>query len=548
MTRKIFRSTFLVAAVVLLCSLSIIVGVLFRHFAGLQEATLRDELYLAAAGTELNGFSFLENAASERYRLTWVSPDGTVLFDSHMSAESIENHADREEISEARLSGSGSSSRYSETLTEKTLYEAVRLKDGSVLRISISQASVASLMLGLLQPIFLVILIAIALSAMLARRMASSIVKPLNNLDLENPLQNDAYKELSPLLEQIYRLHTQISSQLQTLRQKADEFEQITVSMKEGLVLLDDKGTILTMNPTAKALFETDASCVGQSFLTVDQSPAMHKALQTACEAGHSMLRQNRNGREYQFDLSRTKSGGSITGTVILAIDVTEVMNAEHNRREFTANVSHELKTPLQSIIGSAELLENGLVPASEAPRFVGHIRTEASRMVTLVEDIIRLSQLDEGVDIPKEDVELLALAGEAAAGLGDAARAKNISITVGGEKSIVSGSRRLLYEIIYNLCDNSVKYNLPGGSVDVRVTERNGRTVLSVSDTGIGIPAEHHSRIFERFYRVDKSHSKRSGGTGLGLSIVKHAAVYHNATLELQSAPGMGTTITITF
>lgn len=548
MTGKIFRSTFLVAAVVLLCSLTLVAGVFLHHFAALQETQLRNELRLAATGTEQNGIVFLQNAASDDVRLTWVAPDGTVLFDSYATAAPIENHANREEITEALETGSGSSVRYSETLMKKNLYEAIRLNDGSVLRICISQASAAAFVLNMLQPILVVTLIAIALSAILARRMAESIVKPLNNLDLENPMENNAYRELTPLLEQINHLHTQVSSQVQTLQQKADEFEQITVSMKEGLVLLNDSGIILTINPTAKALYEADAQCIGQPFLTVDRSPAMKKALQTALAEGSSILHQSRNGREYQFELSRTRSGRSITGVVILAIDITETTHAEHNRREFTANVSHELKTPLQSIIGSAELLENNLVPASAIPRFVGHIRTEASRMVTLVEDILRLSQLDEGVDIPREDVELLRLASEVADSLQDAARSKEVTITVGGKVSIVKGSRRLLYEIIYNLCDNGIKYNIPGGRVDIRIIEKDGNTVLSVSDTGIGIPAEHHSRIFERFYRVDKSHSKRSGGTGLGLSIVKHAVAFHNAALELQSVPGTGTTITVTF
>ncbi len=548
MTGKIFRSTFLVVAVVLLCSLTLVMGVFFHHFAALQETQLRDELRLAAAGTEQNGIAFLQHAASDGVRLTWVSPDGTVLFDSHTSGAPLENHANREEIAEALETGSGSSVRYSETLMKKNLYEATRLEDGSVLRICISQASAAAFVLNMLQPVFAVLLIAIALSAILAHRIAGSIVKPLNHLDLENPMKNDAYRELTPLLAQINHLHTQVSSQVQALRQKADEFEQITVSMKEGLILLNDHGIILTINPIAKALFETDAQCIGQPFLTIDQSPAMHKALQTALEEGSSILHQSRNGREYQFELSRTRSGRNITGIVILAIDTTETTNAEHNRREFTANVSHELKTPLQSIIGSAELLENGLVPASEVPRFVGHIRTEASRMVTLVEDILRLSQLDEGVDIPREDVELLSLTSEVADSLRDAARVKDVTITVGGKVSIVKGSRRLLYELIYNLCDNGIKYNVPEGKVDIRIIEKDGCPVLSVSDTGIGIPPEHHSRIFERFYRVDKSHSKRSGGTGLGLSIVKHAAAFHNAVLELQSTPGAGTTITVTF
>jgi len=544
MTSKIFRSTVFVAVIVLLCSLGVIMGVLYNHFSGLQAEQLKDELSLAVTGTEQYGDAFLKNVEADRFRVTWIDADGTVLFDTQVDQTTMENHADREEIQEALLTGSGSSVRTSSTLTEQTFYEAQRLQDGTVLRISTSQESAWFLMIGMLWPVILIAILAIGLSALLARRMARKIVEPLNTLDLEQPLKNDVYEEISPLLHRIHRQHNQIAAQMETLRHKADEFEQITGNMQEGLVLLSSEGTILSINPTAKRLFDAEDNCVGKNFLMIDRSSGMRTALNDALDKGHGFTRANRNGRDYQFDLSRIESDGAVIGAVVLAFDITERLNAEQLRREFSANVSHELKTPLQGIIGSAELMENGLVKPEDAPRFVGLIRKEASRLVHLIEDIIRLSQLDEGVSLPIEDVDILTLAEEVKSDLKSSANAKNICVEISGEGFTVSGVRRLLYEILYNLFDNAIKYNVPGGSVRIHAEQNK----LTVSDTGIGIPAEHQSRVFERFYRVDKSHSKQSGGTGLGLSIVKHAASYHNAKLDLESTPGKGTTITVIF
>ena len=371
---------------------------------------------------------------------------------------------------------------------------------------------------------------------------------PLNRLDLEHPLENDAYEELAPLLSRINYQHKEIDAQLRTLRQKTDEFTQITGSMQEGLVLLDEKGTVLSINHAACKLFQADEGCVGRDFLTVDRSHELRLAMETAREKGHSQLRCQRNGREYQLDMSRIQSGGETVGTVLLTFDVTEQEYAERNRREFTANVSHELKTPLQGIVGSAELIQSGMVKPEDMPRFVGHIHDEASRMVTLVEDIIRLSQLDEGDAMPTETVDLLALSQEAVTNLQDAAAKQQVSLSVDGGHAPVTGVRRLLYEVIFNLCDNAIKYNVPDGTVKVQVSSENGISSVTVSDTGIGIAPEHQSRVFERFYRVDKSHSKASGGTGLGLSIVKHAVQYHHGDIHLTSKPGEGTVIRITF
>ena len=548
MTKKIFQSILLVAGCVLLASLLIIMGFLYDYFGGVEENQLRDELSLAAAAVEDGGTDYLSQLTADRCRLTWIAADGSVLYDTKTDAESLENHASRAEVSQALATGTGESTRYSSTLMEKTMYYAQRLDDGTVLRISISRATVGMIAVGMIQPLLIVLIVALILSGLLARRLSRRIVDPLNSLDLEHPLDNDAYEELSPLLKRIHHQHVEIQTQLRELREKTDEFTQITGSMREGLVLLDEHGSILSINAAAQALFGAGAQCVGRDFLTIERSHEISAAIQAAAADGHSEVRAERAGRVYQFDISRITSDGKFLGTVILAFDITEQEFAERNRREFTANVSHELKTPLQGIIGSAELIENGMVKPEDLPRFVGHIHAEAARLVTLIDDIIRLSQLDEGDAMPTEPVDLLTVSQEAAENLHDAAAARNVTVSVQGEPTVIPGVRRLIYEIVYNLCDNAIKYNRDGGRVDVTVAADAGGSSITVADTGIGIAPEHQARVFERFYRVDKSHSKASGGTGLGLSIVKHAVQYHHGRIELESTPGTGTTIRVVF
>ena len=544
MTKKIFQSILLVAGAVLLASLLIIMGFLYSYFGGVEENQLRDELSLASAAVESSGTDYLSQLTAGRCRLTWIAADGSVLYDTKTDAESLENHASRAEVSQALSTGTGESTRYSSTLLEKTMYYAQRLTDGTVLRISISRATVGMIAVGMIQPLLIVLIVALILSGLLARRLSRRIVDPLNSLDLEHPLDNDAYEELSPLLKRIHRQHVEIQTQLRELREKTDEFTQITGSMREGLILLDEHGSILSINAAAQALFDADAQCVGKDFLTIERSHEISAAIQATVTDGHSEVRAERAGRVYQFDISRITSDGKLLGTVILAFDITEQEFAEQNRREFTANVSHELKTPLQGIIGSAELIENGMVRPDDLPRFVGHIHAEAARLVTLIDDIIRLSQLDEGDAMPTEPVDLLAVSQEAAENLHDAAAARDVTLSVTGRPVVMPGVRRLIYEIVYNLCDNAIKYNVDGGRVDIAVASGTDGSSITVADTGIGIAPEHQGRVFERFYRVDKSHSKASGGTGLGLSIVKHAVQYHHGRIELESTPGTGTTI----
>ena len=547
MTKRIFRATLLVGVAVLIASLTLVMGALYSYFGRVQESQLRDELSLAVVGVEQNGMDYLKQLRSDQYRITWLCADGAVLYDTQADAESMENHAQRQEVQQALATGEGESSRYSDTLLQKTVYYAKRLPDGTVLRLSAIRVTTGVLVLNMLQPILLVLAAALILSGVLASRLARRITEPLNRLDLEHPLENDTYEELAPLLRRMEHQRRQIDRQMDELRRRSEEFEQITGSMNEGLVLLDEAGVILSINPAARRLLDAAENCVGQDLLTVDRDVALSDALRQAAEQGHSEFRGQRNGREYQFDVTRIQSEGRMAGTVLLVFDVTERAFAERNRREFTANVSHELKTPLQGIIGSAELLENGLVKQEDVPRFIGHIRSEAQRLVTLIGDIIRLSQLDEGEPMPAEPVELLALAREAAESLQSAAAARNVTVTVEGEPVALTGVRRLLYEIVFNLCDNAIKYNTDGGRVQVTVTKENETAAVTVRDTGIGIPPDQQDRVFERFYRVDKSHSKASGGTGLGLSIVKHAVAYHHGTVQLESQPGKGTTITVT-
>ena len=544
MTKKIFKAIALVAGIMLIACLLIIVDCLYEYFCSVQENELKDMLDVASKAVSSDGSRYLTRLTSNRFRLTWIAADGSVIYDTQTGE--LENHMERVEVKEAMQNGEGESRRYSSTLMEKTIYYAKRLDDGTVLRISTSSATAGKLLLGMLRPIVIVLIAALVLSLIFADRLAKRIVEPLNGLDLDRPLENDAYEELSPLLNRINRQHMQIARQLEDLNKKKDEFEQITESMQEGLVLLDQKGTILSINKAARSLFLANEECIGKDFITIERSYGVISAIQQAVRSGHAEERMEQGGRIYQLDITRIESAAKPVGAVILSFDITEQENAEQNRREFTANVSHELKTPLQGIIGSAELIENGMVKPEDMPRFVGHIRTEAQRLVTLIADIIRLSQLDEGHELPMEGVDMLCVASDAAAQLKAAAEAKHISMSIEGEACTVYGARSLLYEVAYNLIDNAIKYNRENGMVDIKVSRENKKVKLTVSDTGIGIAPEHQQRIFERFYRVDKSHSKASGGTGLGLSIVKHAVQYHHGEIKLKSELNKGSEITV--
>ena len=536
MTKRIFRSVFLAAFVVFIACLVLVMGALYSYFSARQEAQLGIEARLAAAGVESGGEAYLENfSRQDGLRLTWIDSDGTVLYDTNADASSMENHADREEVSQALQTGSGEGKRVSATLSEKTVYIALRLSDGTVLRAAASHYTVPTLLLGILQPLIVIVVLAVILSALLASRLSKRIVGPLNAIDLDHPLENDTYDELSPLLTRVERQQRQIRSQLDELTRRRRELEAVTSSMSEGLILLDAEGGILSINPAAKKVFGADDECVGKDILTVDRSPELRAVMEKASRGERGEATIERMGLEYQLTASPVSGGGA----VLLVFDVTERRRAERIRREFTANVSHELKTPLHSIMGAAELLETGLVKPGDEAEFYRRIRTEA---------FIDLSRMDEGESFPTEQVDLHEVAVEIAAQLEPAAEKRGISLSVEGGPAVMTGVRRLLWEIVWNLADNAIKYGRDGGEATIYTEQLpDGGARLRVKDNGVGIAPEHQTRVFERFYRVDKSHSRATGGTGLGLSIVKHAAQYHHGQIGLESSD-KGTEITVTF
>ena len=546
MRKKIFTLTIAIISTVLLLSFGVITDVLYNHFTTVSVNQLKDELTLAAQGVELSGIDYLKSVSENNYRLTLISDDGTVIYDTKSNETEMDNHLDREEIKKAFEEGEGSATRHSDTLGEKTLYEAKRLKDGSVLRISVSLAEVWVLLVGMIYPLAVIFAISVIIAFVLANRVSKSIVKPLLKLDLEHPADNNTYEELSPVLTEIRRQHGKIKEQMMKLSEQNDEFSQIISSMSEGLILLNEQGSIIAINRTARKIFGAKDDAVGTDFLTLDRSPEISYAITEAEKNSRSEITLSKNGREYQFNISRIKSEGKTLGTLILGFDITEKAFAERNRQEFTANVSHELKTPLQSIIGSAELLQNGLVKPEDTARFIGNIKNEATRLVSLINDIIRLSQLDEKAEPTRESIDLTAIANEVVEVLTPSSEEKKIKLSLECDNITLNGVRRYIYEIIYNLCDNAIRYNKDGGKDDIAIKKRGKSTVITVADTGIGIPAEHQARVFERFYRVDKSHSKETGGTGLGLSIVKRAVMLHNGKVELTSTVGEGTTVKV--
>lgn len=548
MTRKIFQSIFSVALVVLFASIGIATSFLYNYYNDSQVRRLKAELTLVADTVNEIGVEYFENFDSAMFRFTVVDADGTVLYDTQAEAGAMDNHAEREEIAEAFRNGTGSSVRNSSTLTEKTFYEAVLLENGDVLRVSVSQLTVGALILRMLPSIIAIILVAAAVGGILSHAMSRKVTRPLMQLDLEHPSENSTYEELSPILTKLHRQRKQIKTQTETLHRKSDEFEQVISSMNEGLVLLDEYGMVLSMNTAAKKIFAVKKDIKGSDFLLVDRTSKMSKAIWNALDGNRSEYTEERNGCEYQFNINSIVSDGKVLGAVILVFDITDRAFAERNRQEFTANVTHELKTPLQSIIGSAELLESGLVKPEDTTRFIGNIRKEATRLVSLINDIIRLSQLDENNEPATETVELTEIAKEVVEVLAESAAKKNVELTVEGEPQTIFGVRRYIYEIIYNLCDNAIRYNKDDGKAEIKIGKDGGHVFVAVKDTGIGIAPEHHSRIFERFYRVDKSHSKETGGTGLGLSIVKHAVQYHSGKVTLDSETGKGTTVKIVF
>ena len=549
MKKQIFRSICVATMIVFLASLLLIMGVLYKYFSNIQMNSLENETYIVASAIESSGEDYLDSIADEDYRITWISEDGTVLFDNKADSSTMENHLEREEIQEALNTGKGESTRYSTTLTELQLYCAQKLSDGTIIRLSSIQLSWWALILSMAQPIIAVMAIAILLSVFLAYRLAKRIVKPLNDLDLEKANTENTYEELSPLIERIASQKEQLKNQESILKQKKEEFDTATENMHEGIILLGANGEVLSINHAASNILKISRYCIGKDILIFNNTFEIQELLRVAAEGKHGEQTVCIDGKDYQFNASPIMTDNKVSGIALILFDITEKEKAETARREFTANVSHELKTPLQTISGSAELLANGMVKAEDVPTFAKSIFDESKRMIALIEDIIKLSNLDEGSTAYEfEKVDLYKLAELTYRNLLPIAESKDINFKLTGKSATINGIPSLLSEIMYNLCDNAIKYNQSGGSVTMSIKNYSDRAVLSVEDTGIGIAPEEQERIFERFYRVDKSRSKDVGGTGLGLSIVKHAVLVHNGEIEVSSKIGHGTKFTITF
>lgn len=549
MTKRIFRSIFTVAAVILLASFVLITGVLYEYFSNKQVDQLNMQTHLAAQGLEAASEDYLSDMDISGCRLTWIAADGTVLYDSQAEQSGMENHADREEVRQALKTGHGESMRYSTTLMERQIYSADRLSDGTVVRISDTQYTPLTLILGMIQPVIIIALIALLLSLLLASRMAKRIVKPLNEMSLDNAEKIETYPELAPLTDKLKSQQNQLREQEKELRRRRDEFDAATGSMTEGLVLLNEQGSVLSINKAATKALDIGRYCIGKDIRALSEEPRLRETVEKALGGEHGEAHITLGGVSYRLYASPVTSGDRVAGAALLMLDTTEKEKAEQLRREFSANVSHELKSPLHTISGCAELLANGIVKPEDVPHFLSQIQSESKRMIALIEDIIKLSHLDEGAeDMQREDVDLLSVARREAGNLSQAAEDAGVTLTVSGESAVINGIPQLLAAIVHNLCENAIKYNHPGGFARVNVRREGKKTLLTVEDDGIGIPPEEQQRIFERFYRVDKSHSKEVGGTGLGLSIVKHAAALHNARISVVSAPDRGTTITLAF
>ena len=546
MTKKIFRTILAVGIAVILLSTALFCTVLLRHYTTRVFDELEMEAALAARGVELEGADYLAGLDPQN-RVTWISGDGSVLYDSQADAGAMENHLEREEVQEALSGRVGEAERYSDTLSTRTLYVALPLSDGSVLRVASDQSSVVSLVVELIPSLVLVLILTIALGSLLAYRLSRAIIRPILALDLSHPEDCDTYEELTPLLRRIHSQSETIQSQMEELERQRSEFTAITENMSEGFLLMDSRTNLLSCNSSALRLLDAPRAEVGESVLHLNRTEAFRRVVDEALQGRHSEALLEREDKCYQLLANCVQREGQVVGAVIAILDVTERESREALRREFTANVSHELKTPLTSISGFAELMKTGTVPPETVPEFAGDIYREAQRLITLVEDIIHLSQLDEDlVPLERGAVDLFAVARDVVQRLTPAAERAGVALTLTGGETTVEGVRQVLDEMVANLVDNAIKYNRPGGSVAVEVTVAEGKPRLTVRDTGIGIPAAHQERVFERFYRVDKSHSKEVGGTGLGLSIVKHAAAYHNASVSLESTEGVGTTVTV--
>ena len=549
MTKRIYKAICAAALGVFVVTMLLIMGVLYNYFSSVQQRQLRSQTALAVQGAEKLGMDYFDGLSDEDVRITWVAANGDVLYDSASDSDVMENHLQREEIQSALATGFGESARYSSTMLKQYLYCAQKLSDGTVLRLSVSHNSVWVLLLGMLQPILIVIAVAAVLSFLLASRLSKRIVDPMNKLNLDEPLENEGYDELSPLLRRIYSQQQHLKEQQATLTRKQNELEAIVGHLEEGMILLDKSCKVITANQAALRLLDARASNIaGLDLLMLSRNLALAEAVQEAMDGRSATRKTELHGKTIQIQAAAVGQQDEMSGVAVVLFDITQSEQAEQRRREFTANVSHELKTPLQSISGYSELLMRGMARQEDIQPFAQRIYGETQRLIQLVQDIINLSQLDEGSSYQWQQANLFAIAAEVTGSLEHFAEEKQVRLTLEGSDTMLRGVPELLRGIVYNLTDNAIKYNRPGGSVTVTVSRQKDEAVLTVNDTGIGIPEGEQDRIFERFYRVDKSRSKEVGGTGLGLSIVKHAAFLHKAAIDVTSQLGAGTTIQVRF
>ena len=549
MTKKIFKSIMFVCALVLTVGLAAVMGILYSNFDGQMRKELSKEAAYLAYGVEQQGVDYLKNIKDKSARITYIDQDGTVLFDNEADVSEMKNHSDRTEFQKAEKYGAGESSRYSDTLSEKTIYYALRLKDGTVLRVSGTQDSVLALVENLIFPLCGLLCLMLILSGIMASAISKRIVKPINELDLESPEENRIYEELSPLLSKIHRQNREIQNQLELAKQQQEEFSLITENMQEGLIVIDKYTMILSANSSAWNLFHMDRVCQGESVYCLDREEEFRHAIEQVLSGEHTELVLKLNGSDIQLIANPVIRDKKTEGAVVLLVNVTEKLERESLRREFSANVSHELKTPLTSISGFAEIMQSGLVKCEDIPQFAGRIYKEAQRLLQLVEDVIQISQLDEEkTSYTWEPVDVYQVCKNAFESLKEKAKRLNVHLYICGEYMKMEAVRTLLEEAVYNVCDNAIKYNRNEGSVSVFLTQTAQEIQIVVKDTGVGIPKEDQDRVFERFYRVDKSHSKEIGGTGLGLSIVKHAVGALKGSVILRSEEGNGTEICMKF
>lgn len=549
MTKKIFKSNILVAVVVLIFGIACVMAILYQHFGKQIDTELKKEATYLAYGVEQNGVDYLNQIKEKDDRITYIAEDGTVLYDNQADASSMENHSDRKEVQEALKSGSGRAERDSKTLSQKTIYYALRLSDNTVLRVSSTQYSVWVLLMEMVPPMIGIAVVMLILAGLVSMHMANKIVEPINNVDLEHPEENQIYEEVGPLLSKIYKQNGQIRSQLEAARRNQEEFTIITENMQEGLLVIDSYTMILSGNSSAWKMFQMQKPKIGECVYLLNRGEEFRLMIEQVLRGEHGSVRLRLGGEVVQMIANPVTREQRVVGAVLLLINETEKVEREQLRREFSANVSHELMTPLTAVSGFAEIIRNGMVRQEDVQKFAGRIYDEAQRLIALIEDTIRVSQLDEEeTPYDWEELDVCQIVRDVCGRLKEIADKKNVHFYIDGDKTMLYSVRPILDEIIYNLCDNGIKYNKEDGTVSIHLRDLGKQVEIRVKDNGIGIPAEDQKRVFERFYRVDKSHSKEIGGTGLGLSIVKHGVGFLGGTLDLVSEIGRGTEITMTF